>query len=112
MQWYVSHQGETIGPHEGQVLHAKIQQMVGGGQSLAGAYVREEAGSWMPIEQSPFASALQAPVLPAKPARPPGPSLQRQQSNPRRHHSRASQPSPRSSPSRPAQLVLWPCCAR
>lgn len=62
MQWYVSHQGSTIGPHDGQVLHAKIQEMVAGGQSLAGAYVRDDAGAWMPIEQSPFASALRPPT--------------------------------------------------
>jgi hypothetical protein len=60
MQWFVSHQGATIGPHDGQVLHAKIQEMVAAGQSLAGAYVRDEATSWVPIEQSPFASALHA----------------------------------------------------
>lgn len=62
MQWYVTHQGATIGPHDGQVLHAKIQEMVAAGQSLAGAYVRDDAGAWMPIEQSPFASALRPPT--------------------------------------------------
>lgn len=62
MQWFITLNGATIGPHEGEVLFAKVRELIGSGQSLAGAHVREEpGGSWMPIENSPFASALAAP---------------------------------------------------
>lgn len=63
MQWFITMNGETVGPHEGPALYAKIQEMAASGQSLATAHVRDDAGSvWMPIQQSPFASALAAPV--------------------------------------------------
>lgn len=63
MQWYVTLQGETIGPHDGQVLFAKLQELSESGRSMAGAHVRDDSGGqWMPIEQSPFATAVVPPA--------------------------------------------------
>jgi hypothetical protein len=71
MLWFITMNGATIGPHEGEVLFAKIHELVAGGQSLAGAHVRDDSGGvWMPIEQSPFANALAPPVPTGKSAKP------------------------------------------
>jgi hypothetical protein len=62
MRWYVSRNGETVGP----VDEAVIRSWPPG--SLVGAHVRDEAGGpWTPAEQSPFA-AFVPPAAAAPPA--------------------------------------------
>lgn len=52
MRWYVTTNGETVGPIEGEVVAAWARE----GRLVPGTHVRDEAGSaWMPVEQSPFA---------------------------------------------------------
>lgn len=57
MKWYVTINGETIGPIQGETIIESARE----GKLRAGAFVRDEAGgTWMPIEQSPFAAAVAA----------------------------------------------------
>jgi GYF domain 2/LITAF-like zinc ribbon domain len=63
MRWYVTTNGETVGPIEGEVLAAWARE----GRLVPGTHVRDEAASvWVPVEQSPFAArpfAVQAAPL-------------------------------------------------
>ena len=52
MRWYITTNGETVGPIEGEIVAAWARE----GRLMPGTYVRDEAGSaWMPVELSPFA---------------------------------------------------------
>jgi len=53
MRWYVTTNGETVGPVEGEVVAAWARE----GRLLPGTHVRDESAStWIPVELSPFAS--------------------------------------------------------
>lgn len=52
MRWYVTTNGETVGPIEGEVVAAWARE----GRLLPGSHVRDEtAATWIPVELSPFA---------------------------------------------------------
>ncbi len=61
MKWYVMHEGKTAGPVDGEEIFKLGKQ----GQLFPSMHVRDEAGGWMPILQSPFASvvSMAAPVV-------------------------------------------------
>lgn len=64
MRWYVSRNGETVGPVE----ESQLAAWVSGGMSDAS--VRDDAGGpWTPVSSSPFASLLRRP--PQQPPPPP-----------------------------------------
>lgn len=57
MRWFVMHEGKTEGPVEGE----EVFRMGKVGRLFPTTHVRDEAGAWMPITQSPFASAVSMP---------------------------------------------------
>src|SRR5687767_8421793 len=60
MRWYVSRNGETVGPVE----EAELADWARTGQLGGGAFIRDEAGgTWTPIEHSPFASLCVASTV-------------------------------------------------
>jgi hypothetical protein len=62
MRWYVSRNGQTVGP----VDEAEIRNWPPG--SLIGAHLRDEAGgAWTPAEHSPFAAYVLPPPVVAQP---------------------------------------------
>jgi len=55
MDWYVSRDGQTVGPMSEEAVRDSINR----GHVTVGAHVRDaEGGAWAPIEQSPFGSLL------------------------------------------------------
>lgn len=58
MRWYVMHEGKTAGPVDGE----EIFRLGKTGELFPSMHVRDEAGAWMPITQSPFASVVSVPV--------------------------------------------------
>jgi len=61
MRWYVSRNGETVGPVE----EHEVAEWVRGG--MRDASVRDEhGGAWMPVAASPFASILPPDARAAK----------------------------------------------
>ncbi|HTA91548.1 MAG TPA: hypothetical protein VK745_18320 [Polyangiaceae bacterium] len=65
MRWYVSREGEVVGPIEPAELMEWVRTRPA--EARVGLCVRDDAGSaWSPIEQSPFAQAL--PVAASAPA--------------------------------------------
>jgi hypothetical protein len=65
MQWYLMHEGKTAGPVDGE----EIFRLGKAGELFPSMHVRDEAGAWAPILQSPFASVVTIvePRLAAKP---------------------------------------------
>lgn len=62
MRWYVSRNGETLGP----VDEAEIRKWAQEGMVVPGMFFRDEAGSaWTPVEQSPFAALMTGAAAPA-----------------------------------------------
>lgn len=57
------HEGKTAGPVDGE----EIFRLGKAGELFPSMHVRDEAGAWMPITQSPFASVVTVPVVAAAP---------------------------------------------
>jgi hypothetical protein len=58
MRWYVMQEGKTAGPLDGEEIFRQGRE----GRLSPGMHIRDEAGAWMPILQSPFASVVSSPV--------------------------------------------------
>jgi hypothetical protein len=67
MRWYVSREGEVVGPIEASELNEWLRTRPA--EARDGIFVRDEAASaWAPIDQSPFASLPPAAAVDGAPA--------------------------------------------